>query len=261
MLSYASLGDDLADQIRRYPNLEDPGLLLQLNRSLDRSVPILEAEYKKSTDTVVDQSVLASGASLLAIGAVGVTFRGSRAVKADTVVPMFQTGSPVDGKVISEKIWDISKKADLLIDVKKGVNAGLSADEIAESVSKYLRVGRGYNDAYRLAYTELTWGYETTSVNSARNYNTQDLGFEIGIRQSVSPAHAIYDICDELQGVYRLDQNIPAIPRHPRCICRQDQVILNRRTKTVSYNQQVKKINRLPESKSKSVNLGTVTLL
>ena len=59
-----------------------------------------------------------------------------------------------------------------------------------------------------------------------------DSMFQLGVEQFLSPVHKIYDICDVLAGTYSLDEQIPAIGRHPHCNCGQKIVVIEKKTKT-----------------------------
>lgn len=265
--SYQDASKMIASQVLASPYTSNRALTIQLlselNDTIDRTIPYIESEFRNQVNNVV---VLGGNDSTgwlsLASGSTPINLIDDvMRVQADTISSMFSTGSPIDNKVISEKIWDISKKTDLLKVVREGQLSNKNASEIANDITRYMNTGSGYSDAYRLAYTELTWGYETTRLDSARTFNDENLGFEIAIEQRLSPNHKIYDICDELQGVYRVDQKLPAIPRHPNCACVQRQKILKSNTKTVTYADQLSKIRGLPEAKAKAVNTGSITLL
>ena len=83
--------------------------------------------------------------------------------------------------------------------------------------------GRGvyrssYKNAMRLARTEINMAHHEQAY--AR---WQELDFVVGFRVVLSPAHPVYDICDELQGEY--PKTFKFVGWHPQCMCHTEAIL------------------------------------
>lgn len=131
-----------------------------------------------------------------------------------------------DGLTLSDRIWSPAQRQPILQEITRGYLQGNSTAEIAEDLMQYIKEGNGFKQAFRLAHTELVRTYSQTKLDSARAWNSSARSnFSVYIRQELSPAHNIVDICDVLEGDYDPDEPIPAIPRHPGCLCNQYEIL------------------------------------
>ena len=135
-----------------------------------------------------------------------------------------------DGLTLSDRIWTPGKKEQILQIIFGGFRNGDSPFAIAEALSRFSTEGGGFNNAFRLAYTELTNIYAGSAVDSVRAWNNDpEADFKIFIQQYVSPTHFKFDICDVFAGTYDPSTDIiPAITRHPNCNCGQRKIIVTR---------------------------------
>ena len=108
--------------------------------------------------------------------------------------------------------------------IRAGIIRGLSAEELAKEVSKFIspRTPGGVSyAAMRLARTELNNAFHSASIQKA-----QSTPWVKGCKWNKSGSHPRRDICDELadanrdglgKGIYRVD-DVPDKP-HPNCFC------------------------------------------
>lgn len=151
----------------------------------------------------------------------------------------------VEGMGLSARVWNITEqfKQELELALDIGLGEGKSAAALSRDVRKYLnepnklfrRVrdkhgvlrlskaakayhpGQGvyrssYKNAMRLATTENNMAYR-----SADHERWQQLQFVVGIEIRLSNNHPVYDICDELKGIYPKDFKFVGF--HPHCRC------------------------------------------
>ena len=166
------------------------------------------------------------------------------------------------GLTLSKRVWNYNSliKEEIEAIIQKGILNGLSADNIANSVKKYLNnptelyapslnketgelelskaardyhPGQGvyrsaYKNAMRLITTEVNAAYREAEWASYQN-NPLIKGFRI----ELSNNHTIlrngkrvpfYDICDELQGIY--PKTFKWTMWHPQCRCRMIPILL-----------------------------------
>nr|WP_018675738.1 hypothetical protein [Riemerella columbina] len=134
---------------------------------------------------------------------------------------------------ISERVWHITKqmKSELELAIDVSLSEGMSANELARKVKKYLnepdrlyrrvrdkhgnlvlsRHAKAYNpgrgvyrsshkNALRLASNEINTAYRESE--QLRMLQNNDI---VGVEICLSPQHAIFDICDQLKGKYPKD--------------------------------------------------------
>ena len=151
----------------------------------------------------------------------------------------------VEGMGLSARVWNITDqfKQELELALDIGLGEGKSAAELSRDVRKYLREpnrlfrrvrdkhgvlrlskaakayhpGQGvyrssYRNAMRLASTENNMAYR-----SADHERWNQLQFVTGIEIRTSNNHPVYDICDELKGIYPKDFKFVGF--HPHCRC------------------------------------------
>jgi hypothetical protein len=143
-----------------------------------------------------------------------------------------------NGYDLSDRIWNVSQTVRTQINnlVADGITRGLSSEEIASSVERFLnpnraplRTNRPYGrdasfDAMRLARTEISRAHAVASQTAALANP-----FVTGLDWALSLSHPKKDICDSLatlgmsgerlQPPYPVDTvSIP--PAHPFCLCR-----------------------------------------
>lgn len=151
----------------------------------------------------------------------------------------------IDGMGLSARVWNITDqfKQELELALDIGLGEGKSAADLSRDVRRYLneperlfrRVrdkhgvlrlskaakayhpGQGvyrssYKNALRLTATENNMAYRT-----ADHERWQSIPFVIGIEIKCSNNHPVYDICDELAGIYPKDFKYTGW--HPFCRC------------------------------------------
>ncbi len=75
-----------------------------------------------------------------------------------------------------------------------------------------------YKNAMRVARTEINAAYHT-----ADQLRWDKFDFVVGVRITLSAAHPVYDICDELQGDY--PKNFRFTGWHPNCLCQMTAIL------------------------------------
>lgn len=149
-------------------------------------------------------------------------------------------------KEISDKVWKTvggQFKEELEMSIDIGLLDGRSAAEMARDIKKYLnepdklfrrvrdergelhlsKHAKAYNpgqgqfrssfkNAFRLTRTEINMSYRTADLE-----RWQQLDFILGYEIKLSGAHQIYDICDELKGIY--PKWFIFTGWHPACMC------------------------------------------
>ena len=149
-------------------------------------------------------------------------------------------------KEISNKVWktiDGQFKEELEMSIDIGLLDGRSAAEMARDIKKYLnepdklfrrvrdergelhlskhakayspgqgRYRSSFKNAFRLTRSEINMSYRTSDLE-----RWQQLDFILGYEIKLSGAHRIYDICDELKGIY--PKWFIFTGWHPACMC------------------------------------------
>ncbi len=151
----------------------------------------------------------------------------------------------VKGLNLSDRVWNTldGYKTEMETALGVGVSEGRSANEMANGLKRFLnepdrlfrrirqddgslklsRAAMNYHpgqgvyrssflNAKRLARTEVNASYRNADIERWRT-----LPFVKAYRINLSNNHIIYDICDELEGVYPLDFNWTEW--HPQCLC------------------------------------------
>jgi hypothetical protein len=138
---------------------------------------------------------------------------------------------------LSGRIWNPTDRHSLVSIIKTGLTERESPFQIAQKLIDYSQSGNGRFNAYRLAYTETTFAYNNTTIDTTNAWNEDpDANFQVIIEQYLSFFHKHTDICDALQGRY--DPKLaPVIPRHPLCNCGWRRIIADKKVlQTVKDN-------------------------
>jgi hypothetical protein len=150
-----------------------------------------------------------------------------------------------NGFTLSDRVWNITKQAkeELELAIDLSLTEGQSANTLARAIRKHLNnpnslykkikdkhgnavllnntdyyhVGQGvyrsaYKNAMRLARNEINTAYRTSE--QLRIEQNNDI---VGVEIHLSPSHRIYDMCDELKGVYPKDFKWDKW--HVNCMC------------------------------------------
>lgn len=150
-----------------------------------------------------------------------------------------------NGFTLSDRVWNITKQAkeELELAIDLSLTEGQSANALARAIRKHLNnpnslykkikdkhgnavllnntdyyhVGQGvyrsaYKNAMRLARNEINTAYRTSE--QLRIEQNNDI---VGVEIHLSPSHRIYDMCDELKGVYPKDFKWDKW--HVNCMC------------------------------------------
>jgi len=148
------------------------------------------------------------------------------------------------GMNLSKRVWNLvnGAKDQVELYLSSGISTGKSAAGIARDIKQYLnepdrlfrrvrqdgklilsKAARGYHpgagiyrssfqNALRLTQTEINSAYRASDY-----VRIQNLPFVTGIEIHLSASHEIYDICDDMVGVY--PKTYCFMNFHPRCIC------------------------------------------
>lgn len=150
-----------------------------------------------------------------------------------------------NGFTLSDRVWNITKQAkeELELAIDLSLTEGQSANTLARAIRKHLNnpnslykkikdkhgnsvlsnnteyyhVGQGvyrsaYKNAMRLARNEINTAYRTSE--QLRIEQNNDI---VGVEIHLSSSHKIYDMCDELKGVYPKDFKWDKW--HVNCMC------------------------------------------
>lgn len=152
----------------------------------------------------------------------------------------------IGDKSLSDKVWNLVKgqfKEELEMSIDIGLLDGRSAAEMARDIKKYLnepdklfrrvrdergelhlskhakaynpgqgRYRSSFKNAFRLTRSEINMSYRNADLE-----RWQQLDFVLGYEVKLSGAHVIYDICDELKGIY--PKWFIFTGWHPACTC------------------------------------------
>ncbi len=130
------------------------------------------------------------------------------------------------GLTLSDRVWNIRGKTKDQIEaiLSSGITQGKSAIKISKDLEQFVKgekvkhaggLLKGINvvdQAIRLAVTETNMAFRISDT-----IRRKQLPFVVAIVVHLSPAHPVFDICDEMIGEYPPGFNF--IGWHPRCIC------------------------------------------
>ena len=158
------------------------------------------------------------------------------------------------GMSLSERVWNLTAgtKDQIELYLSSGISTGKSAAGIARDVKQYLnepdklfrrirqdgklvlskaakgyRPGAGiyrssYQNALRLTQTEINSAYRASDY-----MRMQNLPFVTGIEIHLSAGHEIFDVCDDMVGIY--PKTYCFMNFHPRCVCYATTILLNKK--------------------------------
>jgi hypothetical protein len=123
---------------------------------------------------------------------------------------------------LSDAIWGAEHRDNIYRQVLNDIDAGKSKPEIMNTLESYLDPkvpgGQSYV-ARRVVDTEFQDAYFRSSLESTRQFNIDSPQDRLVYVRELSPAHKVTDICDEVAGVYLVEERVPQIPSHPNCQC------------------------------------------
>lgn len=228
---------------QKNPNL----IIVDLNNAINDTTPTILDKFgtevrslaQTATNNIVNPLILTGNTQLI-----DTKFTNAlNSVIDKTQQKIIEMPSTYDGSFLSDRIWGNANKLEIYNIVIKGIEEGKTAYEIANEIQKYSIDGKGFYNAFRLAYTELTRAYAYSKVQGVREWNSNPLAdFKILVEIYLSSTHYKYDICDEIAGIYNPDDFIPDVP-HPHCNCGRRQIITYS-----THDSRVKNTNNLPEN-------------
>jgi len=130
--------------------------------------------------------------------------------------------NPETGFFLPESVWDEKKKTKLYQNVLKSQASGLSQGEASEITDDYLKnsVTHGqYYNVERIVDNETQSNYSDSYLSSMFANNRALIGLELYYERKLSAFHRVYDICDELAGVWAINKLVPGVPSHSNCAC------------------------------------------
>jgi len=178
------------------------------------------------------------------------------------------------GMNLSKRVWNLvnGAKDQVELYLSSGISTGKSAAGIARDIKQYLnepdrlfrrvrqegklvlsKAARGYKpgsgiyrssfqNALRLTQTEINSAYRASDY-----VRIQNLPFVTGIEIHLSAGHEIYDVCDDLVGIY--PKTYCFMNFHPRCVCYATTILLNKKdslkfmqTGKIAQNRYISKI-------------------
>lgn len=112
-----------------------------------------------------------------------------------------ENGNPIYGRIWKRRIWDKESES------YKWVNDDPKKYHPGQGVYR-----SSYRNAQRLARTETNIAYREADFT-----RWQQLGFVVGVEIKLSNNHPVWDICDDLKGVY--PKGFKWVGWHPNCRC------------------------------------------
>jgi hypothetical protein len=122
----------------------------------------------------------------------------------------------IDGKRLSDRIWDSETKDAIMEEVYKAIKENKTEYELAKAIEEVVGEGVPMYRIKRIANTELTYAYSHARVDALLEEATYLPNAKAYVEIKLSPAHPKPDICDALVGVYEADK-APLVPFHPGC--------------------------------------------
>jgi hypothetical protein len=120
---------------------------------------------------------------------------------------------------LSKSIWGERNRDKIYADTLKLIESGKPRNEISKMLETKLKDKSG-SQFYRVNVvldTEYNRIYEETGFKSTKELNEQTDQEILWVR-TLSAAHKVEDICDDLEGAYRFSDDVPQNP-HPQCAC------------------------------------------
>jgi len=118
-----------------------------------------------------------------------------------------------DGKTWTDRIW--TNKGQLLESLSNGlidcVASGKSSDVLVERIMK--DCGSSYNNASRLARTELSHIYNQSAIDKYTDSGITK------VQYLTARDERTCETCQSLEGKIFPIEDAPTIPRHPNCLC------------------------------------------
>lgn len=204
----------------------------------DALLPILRDNREATTDIVAGQALFEAKLSFslkkdFASRASAKTSGAAWAARQSKIVKSI-TKHNLAGLKPSERIWELTQrtKADLKRLITNQIAAGESPYVIAKKIERYISPkvtdasalgienGPGvyrspYRNAMRIARTETNRAYTQASAEFAKQKE-----WIKGMQITLSPAHAVEDVCDEWAGeVVTPEEFAQKVPFHPHCMC------------------------------------------
>lgn len=161
---------------------------------------------------------------------------------------------------LSKRVWRLTKetKAQLKFHISQGIATGKDAGEISRDIrnilvepnrlyrrvraetgelvlsrpAKAYKPGAGvyrssYKNALRLTATETNMAYRASDY-----IRRKQLPFVAGYKVNLSGQHKVYDICDEMKGIYPKDYRFVGF--HPHCLCYTTSILM-KKDKFIKY--------------------------
>jgi len=165
--------------------------------------------------------------------------RASEQGEVFTPNPLAQYDAPhlwldPNGHDLSDRIWrtanNTRRRMDMMLE--DYITRGRGALPLAKDIEQFLQPGRQLirtktpygtdvsYDAMRLARTEISRAHAQAHEASARANP-----FVVALRWRLSPQHPCCDVCDTLDGKEFPLDDLPALPAHPQCLCRWENVM------------------------------------
>lgn len=121
-----------------------------------------------------------------------------------------------DGLRLSDRIWGATDKEAIKKQVFESIRQGDTKYGLAEKLEQVLAQGTPKSSIKRVAETEMSRAYSHSKAEILAAEQELLPNAEAYVRVKLSPAHKIFDICDYMQGTYKLE-NAPLPAFHPHC--------------------------------------------
>lgn len=121
-----------------------------------------------------------------------------------------------DGLRLSERIWSSEQKKAITEEVFNSIRRGDSKFQLAQNLEKVVGKGVPRSSLERIAKSELNYSYSHAKIDTVLAERDLFPNAEAYVKISLSPSHAIYDICDAMAGTYKAEF-APIPPFHPNC--------------------------------------------
>jgi hypothetical protein len=124
----------------------------------------------------------------------------------------------VNGTRLIDVVWSKGDKEAVTKEVYEAIRSGDTEYGLAQKLEKVLGEGIPKSSIKRVANTELSRAYSHSKADILASEMDLLPNAEGYVEVKLSPAHRIYDICDHMQGTYKLE-NAPLPAFHPNCLC------------------------------------------
>lgn len=125
----------------------------------------------------------------------------------------------VENKNLSDPLWEKDIKGIATFEIFNAIREGLSSYSLTKNLEKAMQKNFPKDFLESTARTELSYSYSHSKVAIIISDANLLPNSQAYVKIELSPIHKELDICDALQGTYKVE-NAPITPFHFGCHCR-----------------------------------------